>query len=302
MAIKGIVIDAGHGGEDPGAIGNGIYEKDYTLKISKYMYDRFKELEIPVTITRSTDVTLTPTERVNKVLGAYGPGEDVLVISNHLNAGGGDGAEVIYALRNNANLSNSVLNEISKTGQNIRSAYQRKSATDPTKDYYFMQRDTPNAEAVTIEYGFVDSKKDDPNQIKNNWESLAEAAVQGVLKYIGYTGETPTETNTYTIKVGDTLYSIANKYGMAVDELKKLNNLNNNILTIGQILKVNYHNNETPVEVGFYVVKVGDTLYSIANKYGMSVNDLMNDNNLTSTFLQVGQVLRIPKKKVEKFI
>ena len=45
-----IVIDAGHGGSDPGASGNGIIEKDLTLKISQYMYDRFRELGIPVTI------------------------------------------------------------------------------------------------------------------------------------------------------------------------------------------------------------------------------------------------------------
>lgn len=94
------------------------------------MYDRFKKLGIPVTMTRSTDVTLTPIERVNKVLGAY-----VLMLSNHLNAGGG-GAEVIYVLRNNQALSNSVLNEISKISQNVRSSYQRKSTSDPTKDYF----------------------------------------------------------------------------------------------------------------------------------------------------------------------
>lgn len=88
--IRGIVIDPGHGGEDFGAIGNGIYEKDYNLRISKYMYDRFKELGIPVTLTRDTDVNLTPTERTNKVLAAYGNSPDVIVISNHLNAGGGE--------------------------------------------------------------------------------------------------------------------------------------------------------------------------------------------------------------------
>ena len=86
--IRGIVIDPGHGGEDFGAIGNGIYEKDYNLKISKYMYDRFKELGIPVTLTRDTDISLTPSERANKVLSAYGNNSDVIVISNHLNAGG----------------------------------------------------------------------------------------------------------------------------------------------------------------------------------------------------------------------
>lgn len=87
-SIRGIVIDPGHGGADPGAIGNGITEKDYTLKISQYMYDRFKELGIPVVMTRDTDITLTPTERANKAKTAFGNYKDVLVISNHINAGG----------------------------------------------------------------------------------------------------------------------------------------------------------------------------------------------------------------------
>ena len=85
-----IVIDAGHGGDDPGASGNGIVEKDLTLKISDYMYDRFKELGIPVIMTRTGDETLDPTERVNRILNAYGNSNDVIVISNHINAGGGD--------------------------------------------------------------------------------------------------------------------------------------------------------------------------------------------------------------------
>ena len=89
-SIKGIVIDAGHGGEDPGASGNGIIEKDLTLDISNYMYDRFKSLGIPVKMTRTTDETLSPTERVNRVLDAYGNSDDVLLLSNHINAGGGD--------------------------------------------------------------------------------------------------------------------------------------------------------------------------------------------------------------------
>lgn len=54
------------------------------------MYDRLKELGIPVTLTRDTDITLSPTERTNKILSAYGNDPNVIVISNHLNAGGGD--------------------------------------------------------------------------------------------------------------------------------------------------------------------------------------------------------------------
>ena len=66
------------------------YEKDYSLKISKYMYDRFRELGIPVTLTRDTDITLSPSDRVDRILDAYGDNPNVIVVSNHLNAGGGD--------------------------------------------------------------------------------------------------------------------------------------------------------------------------------------------------------------------
>lgn len=96
-----IVIDAGHGGDDPGASGNGIIEKDLTLKISQYMYDRFKNLGIPVKMTRTTDETISPTERVKRVLDAYGNSNDVIVISNHINAGGGDGHCVTNIKYNN---------------------------------------------------------------------------------------------------------------------------------------------------------------------------------------------------------
>lgn len=83
-----IVIDPGHGGEDPGASGNGIIEKNLTLEISRYMYDRFKKLGIPVYITRTTDETISPTERVNRILNAFGNNKNVIVVSNHINAGG----------------------------------------------------------------------------------------------------------------------------------------------------------------------------------------------------------------------
>lgn len=105
MALKGVVIDAGHGGSDPGASGNGIIEKDLTLLISKYMYDRLRELGIPVTMTRTTDETIDSTDRTNRIKNAYGTGKDVVVISNHINAGGANGknvgkvSSVLFALK-----------------------------------------------------------------------------------------------------------------------------------------------------------------------------------------------------------
>ncbi|MCH5167091.1 MAG: N-acetylmuramoyl-L-alanine amidase [Erysipelotrichales bacterium] len=89
MSLK-VIIDPGHGGTDPGASGNNIIEKNMTLDISKTMYDEFKKLGIPVYMTRDTDETLSPTERINRVKKYISSGDDVVVLSNHINAGGSD--------------------------------------------------------------------------------------------------------------------------------------------------------------------------------------------------------------------
>lgn len=88
--MKKIVIDPGHGGNDPGTIANGIIEKDYTLKISEYMKKRLDELGIENSITRTTDETLEPSVRPKRIQDFYGNGSDVIVVSNHINAGGAE--------------------------------------------------------------------------------------------------------------------------------------------------------------------------------------------------------------------
>ena len=289
-----IVIDAGHGGNDPGASGNGIIEKEYTLKISEYIYNRLKQLGLDVKMTRVDDETLSPNERVNRVLNAFGNSSDVIVVSNHINAGGGDGAEIIYALRNNSTLPNLILSELEKEGQNVRKAYQRRLPSNTSKDYYFMQRNTGNTQSITVEYGFLDSKGDDVNQLKNNWEKYAEAVVRALLEYLNLSYIPVDGEKYYTVKSGDSLWSIAKKFNVSVSELKKINGLTSSLLSVGKTLKI-------PVEVqqedkdNIYIVKSGDNLYKIANAYGVNVNDIININKLTNTNLSIGQKLQIPK-------
>jgi len=286
---KKIVIDPGHGGEDPGASGNGIIEKDLNLEISKYMYDRLRSLGIPVYITRDTDETLNPTDRVNRILNAFGNSKDVIVVSNHINAGGGDGAEVVYALRNNSKLANKILDNLVDAGQNKREAYQRRLPSNTAKDYYFIHRNTGVTEPVLVEYGFLDSTGDDVNQLKNNAEKYANAVVDALLDYIGVPSG-----NTYTVVKGDSLWSVAKKFDVSVEDLKLVNNLSSSLLNVGQVLKI--PTNEKPITGDYvvYTVSSGDTLYSIANRYGVSVNDLIEYNNLGSTSLVVGQQILIP--------
>ena len=85
-----IVVDAGHGGSDPGAVSGNLREKDFTLKAANYMYNRFKELGVPVAITRDSDTTLSRAERLNTMRNTFGNDSKVLVLSNHINAGGGE--------------------------------------------------------------------------------------------------------------------------------------------------------------------------------------------------------------------
>lgn len=95
MAKKRVVIDPGHGGEDPGASANGIVEKDYTLKISQYMANRLNDLGIENALTRNSDVTLDATNRPKKAQSLFGTGNDVIMVSNHINAGGSIGKIVM---------------------------------------------------------------------------------------------------------------------------------------------------------------------------------------------------------------
>lgn len=233
-----VVIDAGHGGNDPGTSGNGLKEKDYTLLISQYMAERLKDLGYNVYLTREEDISLTPNERVNRIINAFGNNSDVLVISNHLNAGGAEGAEVIYALRNTDELSNKILNNLKEIGNPVRKAYQRRLPSNTAKDYYFMQRDTGNTESITVEYGFLDSTGDDVNQLKNNWQNYAEAVVRAIIQYLNLSYIPVEDSNYYTVKSGDSLWSIAKKNNVSVSELKEANGLTGNYLSIGDVLKI----------------------------------------------------------------
>lgn len=293
-AVRKVIIDPGHGGTDAGATGNNLLEKDYNLLISKYMYDRFKQLGIPVAITRESDTTLSPTDRVNTILNKFGNSSDVILISNHVNSGGGEGAEVIYALRNRDTLARRILENIGAAGQETRKYYQRRLPSDTSKDYYFIHRNTGNLEPLIVEYGFIDNTKD-VEFLKENYKELAEAVISAVANYIGvpYTPPEGITTNTYVVQKGDSLYSIANKLGTTVSELKKENNLTSNTLQIGEVLRIptkEIYEGEENV----YIVQKGDTLYSVAMANNTTVDELKRINNLTSNILSTGQLLKIP--------
>ena len=155
-----VAIDAGHGGTDSGNTGNGLVEKEYALLISNYIKGRLDDLGIENIVTRNTDRTLTDDERVSIIETAYGLEDDVIVISNHLNSGGGSGLEVIYALRDDDDLAEEIAKEVTSAGGTVNKYYQLRDPKNTQNDYYPLIANTPNYETVMIEYGYVDNSTD----------------------------------------------------------------------------------------------------------------------------------------------
>lgn len=106
----------------------------------------------------------------------------------------------------------------------------------------------------------------------------------------------PVSGNKYTVKAGDTLYSIAKKFNVTVSALAKANNITNyNLIRVGQVLTIPGKATPPPAVSVKYTVKAGDTLYSIAKKFNITVSALAKANNITNyNLIRVGQVLTIP--------
>jgi LysM repeat protein len=138
----------------------------------------------------------------------------------------------------------------------------------------------------------VGSYKDCHRWFTNNpaeWTKF-KARVQAILD--GPKVTTAATSGTYTVKAGDTFWSIARDHNITVDVLEKANpTVSATSLSIGQVLNLSVK----PATGGTYTIKKGDTLWDIAEAYGVSVSDLEKVNpNVTAKALYVGQVINLP--------
>ena len=118
-----------------------------------------------------------------------------------------------------------------------------------------------------------------------------------VLTIPSAAGTNPNNMFMYTVKKGDTLYAIAQKYGTTVKAIQDLNYLKDINLSVGQVIRIPemYTPEDQMIMPSYinYIVKPGDTLYSIARANNISVDTLIKDNGLTSNTLSVGKNIRI---------
>ena len=229
------------------------------------------------------------TNKVNLINNTNG---EVIVISNRINVNSDEGSEIIYSLKDTDELATLIENNLSNYS-NVLKFYQQRLPSDTSMDYYQIIRETPNAETLIISYNQNDLIN------KTNQTNLINSIVNGITSYIK-------KSNIYVVQSGDSLYSIAQKLGVSLQDLIEINDLTNTNLSIGQELiipekdvivvppTITPDNNQNT-----YTVSSGDSLYSIARRFNITVNEIKRLNNLTSNNLSIGQVLRIPSSSTD---
>ena len=224
-----IVLDPGHGGYDGGANGNGVNEKDLTLKIAKYCKKYLEQQgNAKVYMTRNDDTYVSLAGRVDYAASVNAN----LFVSIHLNSGGGYGAEVYYPNSNyrsdigseGKTLAQSVQDElialgIYSRGIKIRNSQDSKYPDGSTQDYYAVIQRSKRAgfPGIIIEHAFIDNSNDFSAYLNSEekLDRLGKADANGILKYIKTgKGEWKEDTNGWKYQ-----YVLG---GYAVDKWEKI--------------------------------------------------------------------------------
>ena len=180
MATYKVYVDAGHGGNDPGAV-KYVTEKDVNLAMALACRDYLEAHGVKVKMSRTGD---TNTGINSMAAEANSWGAD-LVVSIHNNGGGGDGFEVFHSINGGTGktLAKNIEAEVKKLGQNSRGLKTKKN--DQGLDYFGMIRLTA-APSVICEGAFVDNKADAAQiDTKKEQQAFGYAYARGVLKTLG---------------------------------------------------------------------------------------------------------------------
>ena len=186
-----------------------------------------------------------------------------------------------------------------KEGQTNSQASQSNSQTNQSSQ----NAGTYTVKAGDTLWGIANDHDTTVNALKQNNHLSSNTIYVGQVLSLGQTALTgshsPTQSSTsngtYTIKSGDTLWSIANANDMTVAQLKQKNDLSNDTIYVGQTLNVSSTKSASATSTASttYTVKSGDSLWQIASANGTTVNQLKALNNLSSDLIYAGQQLKL---------
>jgi N-acetylmuramoyl-L-alanine amidase len=181
--VKGriIVVDAGHGGREGGAVGGGVSEKTIVLEVAKLLKEKLEKAGATVVMTRETDVYPTLQERVNMAKNNYAE----MFVSIHTNSAtntSAKGAEVYYDSSTNPNseesrkLAQYIQEEI------VRMANMVDRGVKKGDKLYVLRNNSVTS--VLVELGFISNAEDRAKLTSAEYQNIyAEAIYQGIVKY-----------------------------------------------------------------------------------------------------------------------
>lgn len=346
-----VAVDAGHGGEDPGSIGpKGRYEKDATLQIAKKIAAQLNtQPGVKAVLTRKGDYYL----RLDKRSEIARKEKAHLLVSIHADAfrtpePRGASVFVLNTRRANTEISkwvedherqsellggagqvlakNSNDRNVSQTLLDLQFSHSQKEGYKLAKDLLaemgkvarlhknepvnasLAVLKSPDIPSVLIETGFISNPSEEQLLFQNQHQNdLARSMSKAIMRYFednppeGTLLAARKQNTKHVVKAGESLSVIAQRYGTSIDNLLETNRLKSTSLSVGQVLVVSEGHSPLPAataprsesRVVMHVVKPGEFLGKIAKQYGVSVDQLKQQNNLTSSVLKVGQKLSV---------
>lgn len=275
-----IYLDPGHGGTDPGAQANGLQEKNVTLSIALKTRDILnRDYEgHSIRMSRTTDKTVSLLKRTNDA-NSWGAN---FFVSIHINAGGGTGYEdYIY----NGSVTSSTVTYRDKLHAEVMRQVDFRNRGKKRNNFHVLRES--RMPALLTENGFIDTTAD-ANKLKSDayLNRIALGHANGIAQALGLKKKSSGGgSGTYTVKSGDTLWSVAQAHNMTVQQLKDLNGLTNDVIQPGQVLIV--------TGAVYHTVKSGESLWGIAEQYNTTVAKIKSLNGLRSDVIQPGQRLRV---------